>query len=59
MKVKAYVPDNIEMHHIEGTEKFEIEFPCVLSDIYTYEEGRLILEKIKNSCGVFTINLEE
>lgn len=59
MKVKAYVPDSIEMHRIKGTEKFGIEFPCALSDIYTYEEGILILEKIKNSCGVFTINLEE
>lgn len=60
MKVKAYVGDNlIKMHRIEKTEKYGIEFSCVLLDTYTEEEGRLILKKIKNSCGIFTINWEE
>lgn len=59
MKVKAYAGDRIEMHRIEGTEKYGINFLCILADVYTEEEGRLILKKIKNSCGIFTINLED
>lgn len=56
MKVKAYVGDRIEMHHIEGTEKNGIKFPCILFDTYSEEESRLILRKLR---GIFTINLEE
>lgn len=56
MKVKAYARDNLEMHHIEGTEKYGIKFSCILCDTYSEEESRLILRKLRE---IFTINLEE
>ena len=56
MKVKAYAGDNLEMHHIEGTEKYGIKFSCILFDTYSEEESRLILRKLRE---IFTINLEE
>lgn len=55
-KVKAYAGDNLEMYHIEGTEKYGIKFSCILVDTYSEEESRLILRKLRE---IFTINLEE
>ena len=55
-KVKAYAGDNLEMHHIEGTEKYGIKFSCILFDTYSEEERRLILRKLRE---IFTINLED
>ena len=56
MKVKAYAGDKIKMHRIAGTEKYGITFSGILVDVYSEEESRLILKKLKE---IFIINLED
>lgn len=56
MKIKAYAGDEIKMHRIAGTEKYGITFSGILVDLYSEEEGRLILKKLQE---IFIINLED
>ena len=56
MKIKAYAGDNIEIHHIAGTEKKGIKFSCILYDMYSEEQIKKIVKALSN---IFTINLEE
>lgn len=56
MKIKAYVGDNIKIHHIAGTEKSGITFPCILYDTYSDEQSKKIAKALTK---IFTINLEE